>query len=67
MRIFSNWNPADEQLPDEITWNPLASRDKHKKSDSKIDIAEVFEAHKFFSQTDVIQKTPLMHSSSLSA
>ena len=66
MRGYSSFNVMDENLPDQVIWNPSASMEEHKKSEHKIDLTEVFKAHQFFSQTDIIEETTLLHSPNLS-
>jgi hypothetical protein len=54
MRAYSSYNVVDENLPDQITWNPHASMEEHKKSEHKIDLTEVFKALQQFSQTNIV-------------
>lgn len=66
MRAYSSYNVVDENLPDQITWNPHASMEEHKKSEHKIDLTEVFKALQQFSQTNIVEETALTHSPNLS-
>ena len=40
--------------------------EKHKISTHKIDLTQVFQAHQYFSQTDIIKETPLTPATQLS-
>lgn len=56
MRTYSSINFAVEEFqPDQITWNEKANKDTHKKSEVKVDIAEVFKAKKYFSHSDIVK------------
>lgn len=67
MRGYSSWNITEEASPDQVTWNEQANREVHKKSDAKVDIAEVFNAYKHFQKSEVVKQTALFHSSNLSS
>lgn len=57
----------DEADSDEIKWNQKASMENHKDSSFKLDLTQVYKASQLFSQSDVIEETPLTHSSLLSS
>jgi len=66
MRGYSSFNVIDENLPDQVVWNTRADVQEHKKSQHKIDLTEVFKAHQYFSQTDIVEETTLLHCPNLS-
>lgn len=57
----------DEADSDEIRWNPKASMEAHKNSPNKLDLTQVYKASQLFSQSDVIEETPLTHNTLLSS
>ncbi len=54
IRGYSSHIIPDENAPDQIVWNEKSCKLQHKKSEYKIDITEVFRAHNFFSQSEII-------------
>lgn len=59
-------NSLGEIQEDSIVWNTESNKAAHLKSEHKIDIAEVFTAHKTFIKTETITQTSITHSKHLS-